>query len=188
MTRRIPFKMNTSLVEEIADGTCADTGTDFFAVHEGFSLAGYTCRGAGWLVGGLLVIFAIQFGSNLLWTKIGQLQRVALSHPAHSHKRQEALRSMIKYMAVSSTVHIVSVLAIMSSNFFILLTIVLGNLTGAYFSFSTVHRDCDDTQQWKNFVGMLTPEHVRELKKLLDPPKSKFVRLNFGGPYYDRPK
>ena len=90
---------------------------------------------------------------------------------------------MIKYMAVSSTVHIVSVLAIMSSNFYILLVIILGNLTGAYASFSNVHRDCDDSQQWKSFLEMLTPAHLRELRSKLEPPKRKFVQLKFGSPY-----
>ena len=66
---------SVSFLDTIEDGTCADTGTEFFAIHEGFSLAGYTCKGASWLIGGLIVIFFIQFGSNILWTKIGQLQR-----------------------------------------------------------------------------------------------------------------
>ena len=178
--------MNASVVDEgisfldsIEDGTCADTGLEFFALHEGFSLAGYTCKGSGWLIGGLIVIFFIQFGSNLLWTKIGQLQRVALSHPAHSSKRTRVLRSMIFYMFISSTVHIISVLAIMSSNFWILITIISGNLLGAYFSYSNVHRDCDDDQQWKSFMEMMTTEHLKELRCKLSNPPTQSVQWKF---------
>lgn len=94
---------------------------------------------------------------------------------------------MIKYMAVSSTVHIVSVLAIMSSNFFILLVIILGNLTGAYFSFSTVHRDCDDNQQWKSFIEMLDKDtHLKELRKKLSTTKRIAPAVPIFHPYFDR--
>ena len=87
MNRTLAEGPEADFIKQMDNPVCVDTGTDFFSLHEDFNLAGFTCRGVGSLVFGLIVIFLIQVFSNQLWTKIGQLERVALTFPAHSAKR-----------------------------------------------------------------------------------------------------
>ena len=179
MNRTLAEGPEADFIKQMDNPVCVDTGTDFFSLHEDFNLAGFTCRGVWSLVFGLIVIFLIQVFSNQLWTKIGQLERVALTFPAHSAKRASTLRQMMKYQTVSSVIHIVSVLAIMSSNFYILLTIICGNLMGLYLAFRTVKADCSDAQQWEKFLKMLNEDRCVVLKQKISQ-KVIISSLDFG--------
>ena len=117
MNRTLAEGPHADFIESIPEKTCKDTGSDFFSMHDDFELAGFACRGiAVWIVYGL-GIFLIQIISNWLYTKIGQNERKALKYKAKSDERKIALRSMMYYQIIASFIHIVSVLAIMSSNF-----------------------------------------------------------------------
>ncbi|MDC3224035.1 hypothetical protein OAU26_03790 [Mariniblastus sp.] len=160
-----------NFIDSIEYGTCSDSGTKFFEYQDGFELVGFVCRGTGWFVGGIIVILGIQLLSNYFWTRIGSLQRVALAHPVHSHARMKAVRSMLVYMFASSCVHIVSTLAIMSSNFWLILTIILGNLLGAGISFTRAKPDCNEKQKWATQVELVEKYGCQELAHLYTIPK-----------------
>ena len=155
MNRTLAEGPHADFIESIPENTCKDTGSDFFIMHNDFELAGFACRGIFILILYAIGIFVIQIISNWLYTKIGQNERKALKYKAKSDERKFALRSMMFYQIIASLIHIVSVLAIMSSNFLILMVIVFGNLSGLYISFKAAKADCTDEENWNQFMHML---------------------------------
>lgn len=104
-------------------------------------IAGYECE-AAWLYW-CVWIFAIllQVLRNMIWTRSGQAQRMALHHPKDSPERSAYIRTLLLYTIVSMLLYIASFLLIVGANLGILLAILIGNVTGVYYSMSNQEKD-----------------------------------------------
>ena len=104
-------------------------------------IAGYECE-AAWLYW-CVWFFAIflQILRNMIWTRSGQAQRMALHHPIGSPERWQYIRTLLVYTVISMLLYIASFLLIVGANLGILLAILIGNVTGVYYSMTNQKKD-----------------------------------------------
>ena len=117
-------------------------------------IVGFECE-AAWLYWCVWVVAVLlQVLRNMIWTRSGQAQRMALHHPIGSPERSAYIRTLLIYTVISMLLYIVSFLLIVGANLGILLAILIGNVSGVYYSM---------TNQKKDVKSRLEPEMLHML-------------------------
>lgn len=161
-------------------------------------IAGFECE-AAWLYW-CVWIFAIflQILRNIIWTRSGQAQRMALHYPIGSSERSQYIRTLLVYTVISMLLYIASFLLIVGANLGILLAILIGNVTGVYYSMTNQKKDAKTRLEpemlhmlsdYKNIEGelagkiKLTEEEETELADLRRLKKELSNFLNHKSPH-----
>lgn len=97
-------------------------------------IAGYSCTSTLLFV--FVNIFAVllQVVRNIMWTKSGQIQRLALKELPYSPARYAKTKSLLWYTLLQYLLYVTSFLLIVGGNLIILFSVGLGNMLGVYYS------------------------------------------------------
>lgn len=135
------------------------TETPFVCISR-IEIVGSTFEGLGWFFGMLLVAFGLQVAANFIWLKNSQYSREILQlKPGDSKRcidiilckidtdsqRTKLIRLSVLWTAISTIVWIIRVIFVMGNNLWMFISILLGNITGTYWSSIQQAADEDNT-------------------------------------------
>lgn len=125
-------------------GTCGGTHVDPFStdVH----LLFLECKKSAWLILIIAVVIGVKLGQNMLFTKMGQLQREILQLPKSERGWCSAkIWELLGWEFLAGVIGIVSVLVITGNNAIIWATIIVSNMVGTALAFTQMEADHHST-------------------------------------------
>lgn len=125
-------------------GTCGGTHVDPFStdVH----LLFLECKQSAWLILIIAVVIATKLGQNVLFTRMGQLQREILQLPKSERGWCSAkIWELLGWEFLAGVIGIVSVLVITGNNAIIWATIIVSNMVGTALAFTQMEPDHHST-------------------------------------------
>jgi len=126
-------------------------------------ILGYDCS-ADWVFPVVLVCtFLLKLFQNRIWARMGQAQRLALQF--EQRERAPYVWSLVRLEAVSTTLGIISIVLILGTNVWVLLVILIGNLSGVYRTYSNMKKDAHSTAH--DLVDMLEAAPNKQKTKFL---------------------
>jgi len=176
-------------------GSCGGTHVDPFStdVH----LLFLECKQSAWLILIIAVVIGTKLGQNVLFTRMGQLQREILQLPKAERSCCSAIIwELLGWEFLAGVIGIVSVLVITGNNAIIWATIILSNMIGTALAFTQMQPDHHSTAL--ELINMLqkyptkglknadaeskkTYEAIKKLREVLKRNKedAKFIRDDF---------
>jgi len=125
-------------------GSCGGTHVDPFStdVH----LLFMECKKSAWLILIISIVIGVKLGQNMLFTKMGQLQRELLQMPRKERACCSAkINELLGYEFLAGVIGIVSVLFITGNNAIIWAFIIASNMTGVALAFTRMEADHHST-------------------------------------------
>lgn len=176
-------------------GTCSGTHVDPFStdVH----LLFLECKQSAWLILIIVIVIGVKLGQNMLFTKMGQLQREILQLPKSERGWCSAkILELLGWEFLAGVIGIVSVLVITGNNALIWATIIVSNMVGTALAFTQMEADHHSTAL--ELINMLnkypakgrksgdeeskkTYDAIKKLREILTRNKedSKFVKQEY---------
>lgn len=136
--------MSNSSFASLDVGSCGGTHVDPFStdVH----LLFLECKKSAWLILIISIVIGVKLGQNMLFTKMGQLQRELLQMPRKKRECCSAkINELLGYEFLAGVIGIVSVLFITGNNAIIWATIIASNMTGVALAFTRMEADHHST-------------------------------------------
>jgi hypothetical protein len=125
-------------------GSCGGTHVDPFStdVH----LLFLECKQSAWIILIIAIVIGVKLGQNMLFTKMGQLQREILQLPKSQRGWCSAkILELLGWEFLAGVIGIVSVLVITGNNTIIWATIILSNMVGTALAFTQMEADHHST-------------------------------------------
>jgi hypothetical protein len=125
-------------------GSCGGTHVDPFStdVH----LLFLECKQSAWIILIIAIVIGVKLGQNMLFTKMGQLQREILQLPKSQRGWCSAkILELLGWEFLAGVIGIVSVLVITGNNAIIWATIILSNMVGTALAFTQMEADHHST-------------------------------------------
>lgn len=125
-------------------GSCGGTHVDPFStdVH----LLFLECKQSAWIILIITIVIGVKLGQNMLFTKMGQLQREILQLPKSQRGWCSAkILELLGWEFLAGVIGIVSVLVITGNNAIIWATIILSNMVGTALAFTQMEADHHST-------------------------------------------
>ena len=137
----IMYKMG---FEDLDVGECRATHVQPFSTD--MHLFGVECKQSWWLAGVLVLTICIKLFQNMLYTKIGQLQRelLQMDKDERSFTTPKVLE-LLGFEFIAGVIGIISVLVITGNNAIIWITIILANCAGTVWAYTHVEADHHST-------------------------------------------
>lgn len=104
-------------------------------------IAGYECTSGVLYVLLIFCSIAIQIARNFIWTKTNQRRRLTLQTAIGSKEREGHIRWLLWYNLISWVLYIISFLLILGANLGFMISQLVGNLLGVYYSLRQQDRD-----------------------------------------------
>lgn len=125
-------------------GSCGATHVDPFStdVH----LLFLECKQSAWIILIIAIVIGVKLGQNMLFTKMGQLQREILQLPKSQRGWCSAkILELLGWEFLAGVIGIVSVLVITGNNAIIWATIIVSNMVGTALAFTQMEADHHST-------------------------------------------
>jgi hypothetical protein len=125
-------------------GSCGGTHVDPFStdVH----LLFLECKRSAWLIVIIVIVIGVKLGQNMLFTRMGQLQREILQLPKFERGCCSAkIWELLGWEFLAGVIGIVSVLVITGNNAIIWATIIVSNMVGTALAFTQMEPDHHST-------------------------------------------
>lgn len=125
-------------------GSCGGTHVDPFStdVH----LLFLECKRSAWLILIIVIVIGVKLGQNMLFTRMGQLQREILQLPKSERGCCSAkIWELLGWEFLAGVIGIVSVLVITGNNAIIWATIIVSNMVGTALAFTQMEPDHHST-------------------------------------------
>lgn len=138
------YKMSNGTFTDLGVGECRATHVQPFSTD--MHLFGVECKQSWWLLGVLLLSIGIKLFQNMLYTKIGQLQRelLQMDKDERSFTTPKVLE-LLGFEFIAGVIGIISVLVITGNNAIIWITIILANCAGTVWAYTHVEADHHST-------------------------------------------
>lgn len=138
------YKMSDGTFTDLDVGECRATHVQPFSTD--MHLFGVECKQSWWLAGVLALTIGIKLFQNMLYTKIGQLQRelLQMDRDERSFTTPKVLE-LLGFEFIAGVIGIISVLVITGNNAIIWITIILANCAGTVWAYTHVEADHHST-------------------------------------------
>lgn len=137
----VVYKMD---FDELDVGECRATHVQPFSTD--MHLFGVECKQSWWLAGVLVITVCIKLFQNMLYTKIGQLQRELLQMDREERSlTTPKVLELLGFEFIAGVIGIISVLVITGNNAIIWITIILANCAGTVWAYTHVEADHHST-------------------------------------------
>lgn len=138
------YKMSDGNFADLDAGECRATHVQPFSTD--MHLFGVECKQSWWLAAVLVLTIIIKLFQNMLYTKIGQLQRELLQ--MDKSERSFTTRKVLELLGfefIAGVIGIISVLVITGNNALIWITIIIANCAGTVWAYTHVEADHHST-------------------------------------------
>jgi hypothetical protein len=130
--------------DELDVGECRATHVQPFSTD--MHLFGVECKQSWWLAGVLVITVCIKLFQNMLYTKIGQLQRELLQMDREERSlTTPKVLELLGFEFIAGVIGIISVLVITGNNAIIWITIIIANCAGTVWAYTHVEADHHST-------------------------------------------
>ena len=132
--------MSNDTFASLEVGSCGVTHVDPFStdVH----LLFLQCKKSAWLIVIIVIVIGVKLGQNMLFTKMGQLQRELLQMPKQNRGWcSPKITELLAWEFLAGVIGIVSVLVITGNNAIIWATIIVANMFGTALAFTQMEAD-----------------------------------------------
>lgn len=147
------YKMSNGTFSELGVGECRATHVQPFSTD--MHLFGVECKQSWWLAGVLGLTVIIKLFQNMLYTKIGQLQRELLQMDKSERTfTTPKVLELLGFEFIAGVIGIVSVLVITGNNAIIWITIIIANCAGTVIAYTRQEADHHSTAL--EFMNMLS--------------------------------
>lgn len=138
------YKMSNDTFTELGVGECRATHVQPFSTD--MHLFGVECKQSWWLAGVLALTIGIKLFQNMLYTKVGQLQRELLQMDKDERSiTTPKVLELLGFEFIAGVIGIISVLVITGNNAIIWITIILANCAGTVWAYTHVEADHHST-------------------------------------------
>lgn len=110
--------------------------SDSFVCAEKIEILSYEIEGTGWFIVMLIIAFGLQWLANFIWIQSSQVTREMLQKTKEERGSfcSGLIGQALLWTLVSTVVWIARIVLVMGSNVYIFIVVLLGNLTGVYFT------------------------------------------------------
>lgn len=157
--------------------TCVSNDSHLLSFDKTY-IAGYSCTSTLLFIFVNIFAVVLQVVRNIMWTKSGQIQRLALKEIPFSPARSAKTKTLLWYTLIQYLLYVTSFLLIVGGNLIILFSVGLGNLLGVYYSMQRQAADTsvrfedemvamlDDYEDLSRST-QLTPEEEKEKEEMI---------------------
>lgn len=129
---------------------------DRFPFNTSFTFKDLVCE--EWVFWVLFVLaIGVQVFRNYVWIWNSQATRVALQFDPGTKQRNDNIRKLLAYTALSFLLYVFAFLIIVGGNVWFLLAVLIGNMCGTYFGMKDQPADCGKgaTRELEEFIPLI---------------------------------